>query len=236
MRNAPFPERQSWDAISGAVLVLQIYISKMNTPNRIERIIAYIDGFNLYFGMKENGNSTLWLNPKQLVESLLRPGQQLMQTKYFTSRVRNNPDKEKRQKTYIEALETLSDFKITYGHYQSHIETCRRCGHSYFYANEKMTDVNIAVAMMEDAQNDLYDTAFLITGDSDLVPPVKSIHNIYQQKRVFVAFPPNRSNISVKNEAKGSLVIGRKKLLDAQFPEHVTKQDGFILQRPGIWI
>lgn len=207
----------------------------MNNTNLGERVIAYIDGFNLYFGMKENGNSTLWLNPKLLVESLLRPGQQLVYTKYFTSRVRNNPDKEKRQKTYIEALETLPDFRITYGHYQSHIETCRRCGHSYPYANEKMTDVNIAVAMMEDAHNDLYDTAFLITGDSDLVPPIKSIHNIYPQKRVFVAFPPNRSNISVKNEAKGSLVIGRKKLLDAQFPEQVTKQDGFILQRPGIW-
>lgn len=99
-----------------------------------------------------------------------------------------------------------------------------------------MTDVNIAVAMMEDAHNDGYDTAFLITGDSDLVPPIKSIHNIYPQKRVLVAFPPNRSTISVKNEARGSLVIGRKKLLDAQFPDKVMKQDGFILQRPAAWI
>lgn len=85
----------------------------------------------LYFGMKVNGSSTLWLNPQQLVLSLLKPGQQLIVTKYFTSRVRNNPDKERRQKTYIEALETLPDFRI--------------------------------------AHNDLYDAAFLITGDSDLV-------------------------------------------------------------------
>lgn len=150
--------------------------------------------------------------------------------------MRNNPDKELRQKAYIETLETLPDFRITYGHYQSHIETCRRCGHSYPYANEKMTDVNIAVAMMEDAHNVLYDAAFLITGDSDLVPPIKSIHRIYPQKRVFVAFSPNRSNISVQNEAKGSLIIGRKKLLHAQFPDQVTKSDGFILQRPAAWI
>lgn len=208
----------------------------MNTPNLSERVIAYIDGFNLYFGMKVKGSSTLWLNPQQLVLSLLKPGQELIVTKYFTSRVRNNPDKERRQKTYIEALETLPDFRITYGHYQSHTETCRRCGHSYLYSNEKMTDVNIAVAMMEDAHSDLYDAAFLITGDSDLVPPIKSIHRIYPQKRVFVAFPPNRSNISVQNEAKGSLIIGRKKLLDAQFPDQVIKPDGFILQRPAAWI
>jgi len=207
----------------------------MTIPNIMERIIAYIDGFNLYFGMKENGNSTLWLNPQKLVLSLLKPNQQLECIKYFTSRVRNSPDKEQRQKTYIEALETLPDFKITYGHYQSHIETCRRCGHSYPYSNEKMTDVNIAVAMMEDGHNDLYDTAFLVTGDSDLVPPIVSIHNIYPQKRVFVAFPPNRSNVSVKNVAKGGMVIGRKKLIDAQFPNQVIKKNGYILERPLSW-
>lgn len=98
-----------------------------------------------------------------------------------------------------------------------------------------MTDVNIAVRMMEDAHNDLYDTAFLITGDSDLVPPIKSIHKIYPNKRVFIAFPPNRSNINVRNVAKGSIVIGRKKLLDAQFPNKVTKRDGFVLKRPSLW-
>lgn len=202
----------------------------------MERVIAYIDGFNLYFGMKQNGNNTLWLNPQELVLSLLKSHQELISTKYFTSRVRNNPDKENRQKTYLEALETLSNFKITYGHYQSHIKTCRKCGHSYPYSNEKMTDVNIAVAMMEDAHNNLYDTAFLITGDSDLVPPINSIHNIYPNKRVFVAFPPNRSNISVKNVAKGSLIIGRRKLAEAQFSETVIKQGGFRLIKPGSWI
>lgn len=201
----------------------------------MEKVIAYIDGFNLYFGMKQNGNKTLWLNPQKLVATLLKPNQILIETKYFTSRVRNNPDKELRQKTYIEVLETLKDFKIIYGHYQSHIETCRKCGHSYPYSNEKMTDVNIAVSMMEDAHNNLYDTAFLITGDSDLVPPINSIHKIYPIKRVFVAFPPNRSNVSVKNVAKGSMVLGRKKLLDAQFSNEVKKKDGFVLKRPENW-
>lgn len=208
----------------------------MTNPNSKERVVAYIDGFNLYFGMKQNGNSTLWLDPQMLVSSLLRPDQELLFSRYFTSRIRNNPEKEKRQTTYIEALETLERFEIMYGHYQSHIEKCRRCGHSYPYSSEKMTDVNIAVAMMEDAYYDKYDMAFLITGDSDLVPPIRSIHRIYPYKRVFVAFPPNRLNISVKNEAKGSLVIGRKKLLYAQFPDQVAKTDGYVLKRPAVWI
>ncbi len=237
MRNASvLLRRQSQDAISGAVLVPQNYIIKMEITNTTERVIAYVDGFNLYFGMKQSfGGKMLWLNLQNLVLSLLKPNQELICVKYFTSRVKNKPDKERRQKMYIEALETLSNFEITYGHYQSHTETCRRCGHSYPYSNEKMTDVNIAVAMMEDAHKDLYDVAFLVTGDSDLVPPIKSIHQIFTNKRVFVGFPPQRENVSVKNVARGCLTIGRKKLLDAQFPMEVVKKDGYILKRPNSW-
>lgn len=160
----------------------------MNSGFRKERVIAYVDGFNLYFGMKEDGNEFLWLNIQQLASSLLKQGQELIFTKYFTSRVRNNPDKEKRQKTYIEAVETLSLCKIHYGHYQFQIEECRKCGHTYPYSNEKMTDVNIAVEILSDAYLDKYDMALLITGDSDLVPAIKAVHSVFKNKRVFVAF------------------------------------------------
>ena len=46
-----------------------------------------------------------------------------------------------------------------------------------------MTDVNIAVAMMEDAHNDLYDAAFLITGDSDLAYKINT-RNLPSEKSV----------------------------------------------------
>ena len=208
----------------------------MNLSSKKERVIAYVDGFNLYFGMKAGGwNDTLWLNIQKLAHELLKPHQVLLHTKYFTSRVRNNPNKEKRQKTYIEAIETLLDCNIYYGHYQSQVEQCRICGHSYPYANEKMTDVNNAVEILTDAYSDKFDMALLITGDSDLVPPIRAVHKLFNNKRVFVAFPPNRFNISVKDAAKGSLMIGRKKLKDSQFAEKVKKKDGFVLMRPTEW-
>lgn len=202
-----------------------------------ERVIAYIDGFNLYFGMKEGGwNDVLWLDVQQLATNLLQPHQQLLHTKYFTSRIRNNPEKEKRQKTYLEALETVAGLKIYYGHFQAHIEECRRCGHTYPYANEKMTDVNIATELLTDAFTDQYDTALLITGDSDLVPPIKAIHTHFKNKRVMVGFPPKRDNISVRSVAKGSFTIGRKKLKDSQLPDEVIKTGGYVLKRPDSWI
>ena len=55
---------------------------------------------------------------------------------------------------------------------------------------------------------------------------------IFKNKRVFVAFPPKRHNQSVALMAKGSLTIGRKKLVDSQFEHEVSKKDGHILKKP----
>ena len=208
----------------------------MESVTRKQRVIAYIDGFNLYFGMSDGGRKdTLWLNIQLLAKNLLKPDQELVFTKYFTSRVKNDPPKVKRQNTYIEAIETLENCHIFYGNYQSYIEECRKCGHSYLYATEKMTDVNIAVEMLGDAYLDKYDMALLVTGDSDLIPPIKSLHYLFGTKRVFVAFPPNRHNVNIQRAAKGSIIIGKERLKDAQFPDNVVKKDGFILKKPAEW-
>jgi len=202
----------------------------------MERVIAYIDGFNLYFGICDKGWVTYkWLDVKLLVQNLLKPDQTLSEVKYFTSRVRNNPNKERRQLTYLEALEVHTDTKIFYGKYQNNLITCRRCGNVHNSPNEKMTDVNIAVEMLMDARDEKFDAALLISGDSDLIPPVTAVNKRFVDKRVVVGFPPNRHNISVASIAKGHFVIGRKKLKDSQLPAEIRKSDGFVLRKPVEW-
>jgi len=98
-----------------------------------------------------------------------------------------------------------------------------------------MTDVNIATQMLVDAYQDKYDMAMLVSGDSDLVPPIRAVHENFKNKRVFVAFPPKRHNQSVAIVAKGSLTIGRKKLVDSQLEEEVVKKDGYTLRKPKSW-
>ncbi|HET6557129.1 MAG TPA: NYN domain-containing protein [Prolixibacteraceae bacterium] len=202
---------------------------------RKERVIAYIDGFNLYFGMREAGyDNCRWLNIKALVLSLLKNNQELVEIKYFTSRVSNSPDKQKRQSTYIDALESV-EIQLFYGNYQDGSQECKRCGHIWRTAKEKMTDVNIATAIIVDAFQDKYDMAMLISGDSDLTPPIREVHKYFNNKRVFIAFPPKRHNSSMALVAKGSEIIGRKKLYAAQFPAQVISKTGYILKVPENW-
>jgi uncharacterized LabA/DUF88 family protein len=210
-------------------------MSETNILSKKERVVVYVDGFNLYFGMLDAGfDYCKWLNLKLLIENLLQSNQELIEIKYFTSRVSNNPEKQKRQNTYIDALESVG-VKIYYGNYQSDTIECKRCNNIWPKFNEKMTDVNIATQILIDAYQDKYDMAMLISGDSDLVPPMRAVHEIFKNKRVFVAFPPKRHNQSVALVARGSLTIGRKKLVESQFEEKVTKKDGYILKKPPIW-
>lgn len=210
-------------------------MENIKVRHRQERVVVYVDGFNIYFGMLQAGfDYCKWLNLKRLAESLLKPNQILVEVKYYTSRVSNNPEKQRRQTSYIEALET-EEIKIYYGQYQRDSIECKRCNHIWAHFNEKMTDVNIATHMIIDAFQDRYDTAMLISGDSDLVPPIKAIHENFSKKRVFVAFPPARFNNSVALVAKGSMTIGRKKLVESQFPDNVIKTDGFMLKKPELW-
>lgn len=201
-----------------------------------ERVRVYIDGFNLYFGLMDAGFGSLrWLNVNLLALNILKPNQVLEKVIYFTSRVNGNPDKLKRQTNYLEALE-VSNVEIIYGQYNFNTEECRKCGNIWPNPKEKMTDVNIATKLLADAFNDKYDMAILISGDSDLTPPIKVINSEFPSKRVFVAFPPKRNSISLKKLAKGSMVLGRKTLKDSQLAETLVNRFGFTLKRPQRWI
>src|SRR3989339_408090 len=201
-----------------------------------DRVSVYIDGFNLYFGMLQKGfRHLLWLDLVCLSKSFLRPGQILSAVNYFTSYVRNNPEKEKRQNTFIEALQARGGINMQFGYFQMKNFTCRSCGHTYPDPAEKMTDVNISVSLISDAYEDKFDTAILMSGDSDLVPPVKIIRNRFPKKKIVIAFPPARLNNSLQYEANASFVIGRKTLKDCQLPDVVKKPNGFELRCPSKW-
>jgi uncharacterized LabA/DUF88 family protein len=201
-----------------------------------QRVIAYIDGFNLYYGLRAAGwKRFYWLNLQMLVRNLLKAEQALVFTKYFTSRVSYPPEKERRQAIFVEALETLNELCIYYGHYQTNPQWCRKCGDKVMIPSEKMTDVNIAVEILSDAYQDMFDTAILVSADSDLTAPILAIKNLFPDKRIVVAFPPQRHSVQLQRLAHGSLQIGRATLAKSVFPNKVPKPGGFILQKPPEW-
>lgn len=201
-----------------------------------QRVITYIDGFNLYYALLEKKwYRYKWLDLEQLSQNLLMPNQTLVTAKYFTARITNNPPKEQRQAIYLQALDTCPNLQTGYGHYLVKKTKCPHCGQIIAKHEEKMTDVNIAVAMLEDALTNAFDTALLISADSDLVPPIQTIKRLFPTKKIVIAFPPGRQSFALKEAADAYFTIGRRNIARSQFPDTVKTMNGFVLTKPTQW-
>jgi uncharacterized LabA/DUF88 family protein len=165
----------------------------------------------------------------------LKPQQSLLATKYCTSRIDKPMGKHDRQNEYLEALQTLLNFKIYYGHYLEETISCHSCGHTHITHHEKMTDVNIAVEILVDAFQNQFDTALLFSADSDLATPIRAIKQLYPEKRIIVVFPPARQSKELARLADGALHIGPNQLYQSLFPDEVTKSETMTLCRPSSW-
>jgi uncharacterized LabA/DUF88 family protein len=204
----------------------------------VERVKAYVDGFNLYHGMREKyGRRYHWLDLEALVTRLLRPTQTLVGVDYFTARVRQQPASELRQATYLDALAAACGVvHIVEGRFQQKSRQCRKCRSSWVDHEEKETDVSIAVTLLEDAVNDVFDAALLISADSDLCPAVRALGRLRPTKRAIAAFPPVRSSGDLRRAVNGAaFTIGHANIRNSLLPDTVTTAGGHVLSRPAYW-
>ena len=211
----------------------------MVMPSPAQRVAVYVDGLNLYYGLKAAGwRRYYWLDLRRLAENLLRPGQTLTAVRYFTARfapAKADPMQNIRQDTYLQALATLPNLSIHYGYHQPKRTTCAQCGAAMETYEEKMTDVNIAVALLNDAQDNLFDKAYLISADADLAGPVSTIRNRYADKQIIVAFPPKRVSKHLRQVATAAFTVGRRIISNSQLPDNIVNSDGYAVIRPSRW-
>jgi len=200
-----------------------------------EMVISYIDGFNLYFGLRAMGWAKYyWMNVETLSLNLLKKHQLLAATHYFTSRITRKPDKQRRQSTFLEALEVMG-IRPYYGRYRHNDYTCYNSNTIHKIPQEKMTDVAIGVQLVVDAHNNKFDTALVITGDIDLIPAIKAVKHISRHKKVIMVFPPMRACSDFDGIADGRLNIDERLCKKSQMPDVVTRSDGFELHKPVEW-
>ena len=190
----------------------------------LRRAAVYIDGYNLYHGIQDKGwRKYLWLDLQSLSEKLLPHNHRLEIVRYFTAR-RLNPNLLKRQNRYLEALETRRKLTIHYGKFNK-----RR--------QEKMSDVNLAVELTCDAFTGVFDTAIIISGDSDFAEMVRTLRQRFPNKALLIAFPPERDKYvqELKQAASKFFTVSEYQLKTSQLPKTVPRSDGYPLKRPASW-
>lgn len=204
---------------------------------------VYVDGFNLYYGAVKD-TPYKWLNIRRLCELLL-PHHSIDRIKYFTARVSarpDDPDKPTRQQIYLRALKTIPDLDLIYGSFLSHevmmplAEPPARGSRfaKVIRTEEKGSDVNIATHLVHDAYRAGFDTAILVTNDSDLQEPVRIVH---EELGLEVGIlNPHRQTASRVLARRASFIkqIRSGALGSSQFPQMLRDKKGEF-RKPRVW-
>jgi uncharacterized LabA/DUF88 family protein len=147
------------------------------------RTIVYVDGFNFYYG-EVRGTPWKWLDPAALFQKVLGRQNTLVKIKYFTARIQpspNDPTVQDRQDAYLRALQVHCPLvELYYGHFLRHRISMEHANPpppsvKVWKNEEKGSDVNLALHVLNDAWQDAYDCAVIVSNDSDLAESLRLV-------------------------------------------------------------
>lgn len=203
-----------------------------------QKVIVYVDGFNLYYGLKKSlrWRRYYWLDVVKFFEMFMKPDQELVCVKYFSAKP-DNLDKALRQNAFFQANKENEKFQLFLGKYLRKNIMCYNCGHIIQTYEEKESDVRIATQIVNDANNHNCDVAIVVSADSDMLPAIELAKE--SGTKVFVYIPPFHRSNSL-NKISGSRVINLERyelrFRQCVFPDVVHLElTGFDLTIPAKW-
>lgn len=200
------------------------------------RAAIYVDGFNLYHAISDMNQPYLkWLNLWRLGEMLAKGHAKSLERAVFCSAYfRSDFGKNVRHRAYVAALENVGVVSKL-GHITGEPMECKRqaCGHKWEAPREKETDINIALSMFDDAYQDLFDVAFLVSADTDQAATLRMMKMRFPQKRLISVVPPGRypsKHLTDLSDAKINLTVNHIDL--CALPALVTAEGRRTIPRP----
>ena len=156
------------------------------------RTFVYVDGFNLYYGALK-GTPFKWLDPVALLNRILQP----------------------RHDVYLRALQRYRpEIEVYFGHFLRHrvrAPLARPAGPQrtveVIKTEEKGSDVNVAVHLLNDGWEDAYDCGVVVSNDSDIAEAMRLVRRNCR-KRIGLVTP-------------GKEKPSRQLLAHADFSRHV---------------
>lgn len=209
--------------------------------NNKMRTAVYIDGFNLYYWLKPLPYR--WIDLRALtLNAITKPDKQhdIVAIKYFTAHVSDtddDPTKTTRQDVYIRALQkTIPELTVHFGEFRRQQKQMPRA-----YADggvgpmvwvwdteEKGSDVNLAVELVNDAWCNVYDMAIVISNDSDLERALTIVKR--KQRTVGVLVRGDAEVNSLRRVSSFMVKLKEDDLLHALLPRQIPDSNLHIPQ------
>lgn len=217
----------------------------------------FVDGFNIYHELHKNPSfhKYKWLNLRKLAENLVRKTETLSQVLYFTAYAEWEPLKRKRHEEYVAAL-TKSGVQTILGKFIPVTECYTREHNQLLYTlpsnlswdeipakieyrtyEEKRTDVNLAIKILDYAYRNLFDVAYVVTGDGDIAPAIEAVQKQFPNKSVTGVLPfksPKRAK-DIVQVCDSIIEITENDIKNAQLADEIIIDPQKTVRRPHSW-
>lgn len=196
----------------------------------------YVDGFNLYHALDDLDRPHLkWVDLWHLSTVLVGKSQKLVRV-VWCSAPPKNPQRLVRHRLYRRALEGKG-VKYVEGHFVKDEVRCPLCGQTHSKPLEKQGDINVAVELIADAYEDVFDIAYLISGDSDQAGTARLFKEKFlkaaKPKRFITVAPPGRSHsFHIHALSDGKRAIYDQTVEACLFNKTTMDADGNSITRP----
>ena len=206
------------------------------------RTFVYVDGFNLYYRALK-GTPWKWLDLPALFVKVLQPHHDILTVKYFTARVSGTPtdqSKPQRQDVYLRALQRYRpEVEVYFGHFLSHkvrVPLAQPVGGrstvEVIRTEEKGSDVNLAVHLLNDGWLDAYDCAVVVSNDSDIAEAMRLVRQQHGKRIGLVTPGTGRPSQQLKKHADFARHIRPNGLRHSQLPNPIP---GTNVRKPTGW-
>jgi hypothetical protein len=197
------------------------------------RVGVYFDGFNMYHALHALGKPRLkWLDLTSLSRSFLTGDETLERVVMCTAVRTDNVEKMLRHRAYIAALEAKG-VECLKGHFADEDGDCRKCGHEWVRPVEKQGDLNVGLAVLDDAHRDLVDKCFLVSADGDQAATARFFRKRFAErgKAIISVAPPGKHHSKiVRDSCDGHRSINAADLDLHLLPQTLQGKDRLILR------
>lgn len=201
------------------------------------RVACFVDGFNLYHAIDDLRKNQKplhylkWLNLKKLAHAFIRPSlETITDVHYFSAYAFWLSDASARHKQYVAALESVG-VNVKLGQFKNKSRSCKQCKSNWIGHEEKESDVNFAVELLNRTWKNEFDRAIIVTADTDIVPVLQMIKKDHPCLELTAAIPEKRYGkaIALRDACHNSMRIKEDHLLKSLFAETIFDGAGKIL-------
>jgi len=215
----------------------------------LPRVSFFIDGFNFYHSLNDpkyenhpqypdgtpKYRKYLWLDYATFLARYLRQQDTVADIFYFSAYAYHRSRRSIKTHQQLVSAWTSTGVTAVMGNFKEKDRYCTNCQSDYKANEEKETDVNIAIYLINEAHKDTFDTAMLVTNDTDLVPAIRMLRSEHPQKKVGVLFPLDRWSSELQQVCHFVKRTNKGHLAQSQFPDPIILPSGRQFFKPPIW-